>query len=362
MRGIFLHIFILASICGCAQSSVHESELKIKGGFGTLIPHRSLMQHLHTGHAKSFEISYNFNTYGKNPFHSIYNYPQLGIAAGIYDLGNQKDIGLTYAFTPTISAPFSMNKYLPQLKLGIGLGIVSKPFGTNGSYRNIAIGSHLNAAVLLELEKSFQLFEKLKMYYSVSMIHFSNGASTLPNLGLNTITFNIGISYGLKKKKEIIVSEKQSFDKSIRFTPMIYGGWRENSIHKPTKHAIGVVSLEFSKQINQKGNWLFGVDFIYNSSVEHTDELEHLKDYTDYLKKDSNFQSGIFTGYGLCFKDIELLIQLGVYTYNQYKDRGMLYQRIGLRKIFNDKLVTNIGLKSHSAVAEYLEIGIGYRF
>jgi hypothetical protein len=320
------------------------------------------MQHLHTGRANSFEISYNFNTYGKNPFHSIYNYPQLGIAAGIYNLGNQEDIGLTYAFTPTISVPFSMNKHLPQLKLGIGLGIVSKPFGTNGNFRNIAIGSHLNAAILLELEKSFQLFEKIKMYYSVSAIHFSNGASTLPNLGLNAVTFNIGFSHGMRKKKEIILSEKKTFDKSIRFTPLFYGGWRENSIHKPKKHGIGIISLEFSKQINQKGNWLFGVDFIYNSSIEHTDELGDLKDDTDYLKKDSNFQSGIFTGYGLYFRNIEFFIQLGAYTYSQYKDRGIFYQRIGLRKILYDKLVLNIGLKSHSAVAEYIEIGIGYRF
>lgn len=361
MRLFLSHIFILLFAFSFAQNSVYENEMKIKGGFGTLLPHRAIMKHLHTGHANAFEVSYNFNTYGDKQFHSTFNYPQLGFALGIYDLGNQENIGLTYGLTPTASFPFSRNKFLPQLKVGIGIGYVSKPFGHKRNYTNVAIGSYLNAAILLELEKSVCLSEKLKLYYSVSMMHYSNGAATLPNLGLNTLTINAGISYALGEKKELILLEKSNFDKSIQFTPFVYGGWRENTIHKPRKYGVGILSIEFSKQINRKGNWLFGTDFGYNSSVEHLDELEHLEENVDYLKKGSNFQTGIFTGYGLQLNDVEILVQLGFYTYNQYKDRGLLYQRIALRKYFKDKWVANVGLKSHSAVAEYLEIGVGYK-
>ena len=73
MRGFLFHIFLLSSICLQAQSSVYENELKIKGGFGTLLPHRSTMKHLHTGHAKALEVSCNFNTYGEKLYHQAYN-------------------------------------------------------------------------------------------------------------------------------------------------------------------------------------------------------------------------------------------------------------------------------------------------
>lgn len=362
MRGFLFHIFLLSSIYLQAQSSVYENELKIKGGFGTLLPHRSTMKHLHTGHAKALEVSYNFNTYGEKLYHQAYNYPQLGIAAGIYDIGNPEDIGLTYSITPTVSIPFSKNKFLPQLKIGVGLGIVSKPFGTNDNYRNVAIGSYLNASILFELEKSVRLSEKLKLYYSASMMHYSNGATSLPNLGLNTITFNTGISYAFGQKKNKVLIEEKTIDKTIEFTPFVYGGWRKNTVHVPVRYGVGLVSLEFNKQINRKGNWLFGADLIYNSSVEHLDELNHLEENIDYLKKGSNIQSGIFTGYTFVMDDVELVVQLGMYTYNEYKGRGLLYQRTSVRKHFGDKIIANVGLKSHLAVAEYVEFGLGYRF
>lgn len=194
------------------------------------------------------------------------------------------------------------------------------------------------------------------------MMHYSNGATTLPNLGLNTFTINTGISYALGEKKELLPPKEIKLNKKIQFNPFIYGGWRENTIHKPVKYGVGVLSFEFLKRINRKGNLLFGVDAVYNSSVEHFDELEHLIENEDYLKKGSNFQSGIFVGYNLLFDDVSLVLQQGLYTYNQYKERGLLYNRIAIRKQFGEKLTASIGLKSHIAVAEYLEIGFGYRF
>ena len=358
MRLVFAHIAILLSVSALSQTQNYEREIRIKSGFGTLLPHRTAMKHLHTGHAKVLEASYNFNTFGNRYFHKAFNYPQIGLAAGIYDIGNPEYVGLTYAFTPTISLP--LGKYLPNFKFGIGTGYVSKPFNFDTNTKNIAIGSHWNAAILIEFEKSAQVNERLKLYYSASMMHYSNGAAKLPNLGLNTLTFNLGLSYGLGKKTELKTIEFEEPKKKLQFTPFLYFGWRQNAAFNPVTYGVGEVSLEFAKRINQKGKFQFGLDAIWNSSVAHLDELNHLKEPEDYLPTHSNFQSGIFAGYALVFDDVSVLFHQGIYVRNLYKERGMFYQRLALRKQFGEKLYANVGLKAHLAVAEYLEIGFGY--
>jgi hypothetical protein len=61
------------------------------------------------------------------------------------------------------------------------------------------------------------------------------------------------------------------------------------------------------------------------------------------------------------FDKLLISIQNGFYTRNEYKEYGLLYHRFSIKRTFNDKWIANIGLKSHFAVAEYVEFGVGYK-
>ena len=139
MRVFLTYLFISCSLLCLGQNEHYSNDIKFKLGFGSLLPHRSYMKHLHTGNASVFEVTYNYNTYGKKGFHSVYNYPTLGLTAGVYNLGNPEHIGLSYTLTPSVSIPFGKGKYLPNIKLGIGMAYVSKPFDPINNYKNIAI-------------------------------------------------------------------------------------------------------------------------------------------------------------------------------------------------------------------------------
>jgi hypothetical protein len=53
--------------------------------------------------------------------------------------------------------------------------------------------------------------------------------------------------------------------------------------------------------------------------------------------------------------------QLGYYIYYPYDFEGRIYNRIGLKRYFGDKIFGAITLKSHGAKAEGVEFGIGVR-
>jgi hypothetical protein len=53
--------------------------------------------------------------------------------------------------------------------------------------------------------------------------------------------------------------------------------------------------------------------------------------------------------------------QLGYYVYYPFDFEGQVYNRVGLKRYFNDKVFAAITLKSHGAKAEAVEFGLGLR-
>ena len=361
LRLLFTYLFLFLLSISHAQEMVYPKSIHAKLGYGALVPHRSMMHHLVTGHASLLELSLNFNSYGQHNFDHPFLLPSAGISTVIIQSGNPDEIGNCYGAYTYFSLPLSKKSIIPKLRMGAGFGIVSKPFDAEKNQKNNAIGSYLNTCILIELENKIKISDKLSWMYSASVTHFSNGSYVLPNLGLNFLTLNTGVSYAFGDKKTISNNYDYAFDKSFHFDLLVYGGAKSNSTHHPGIYPVISISAEGSKRLSFKSKMLFGADVFYNSSIEHLDEYEHLKENVDYLTKSSNIQSGVFVGYGLVFDQLMISIQNGFYIRNEYKESGLLYHRFSIKRTFNDKWIANIGLKSHFAVAEYVEFGVGYK-
>lgn len=361
MRVIATYIALLLSTSLVAQE-VYTNNVLLKTGYGALVPHRSIMSHLVTGHAYFTEVSYQFNAYGQHDFDAPFLMPSAGISGLFLSSGNAETIGNCYAAYTYFALPLSKKRFVPKLKMGAGLGYVQKTFDKKTNTKNNAIGSHFNVCIMAELFKDVSLSEKIKLNYGMAMTHFSNGSFTLPNLGLNFVTANLGVSYALGEKKAIITQEKFEYDKAWKYNAWLSGGITSSSTHNPEKHSVFSITGEAQKRVSIKSQLLFGFDAFYNSSVEHMDEFEHLEEDVDYLKSSSNFQLGSYFGYGLVFDKLTINIINGFYLRNEHKKRGLLYHRVSIRRKVTEKLTLAIGLKSHFAVAEYAEFGIGYTF
>ena len=62
---------------------------------------------------------------------------------------------------------------------------VEKTFDIQHNFQSLAIGSHLNANVILRFEKEINIHKSQSLNFGIGLNHLSNGAFKTPNLGLN---------------------------------------------------------------------------------------------------------------------------------------------------------------------------------
>src|SRR5210317_941029 len=173
--------------------------LELKTGYGFLIPHRLEME-IFNSHFPSFELSISKKTYGAQRWEYMYGYPIVGIAYWYSNLGISPYLGDAHAVFPYINFPITPNKTTRlYFRTGVGLGYLTKHFDRLDNYKNIAIGSSLNAAVSLSFELRIKLASRLQLTGSIALTHFSNGSMKTPNYGINIPSIYGGLAYHLSK-------------------------------------------------------------------------------------------------------------------------------------------------------------------
>jgi hypothetical protein len=74
-----------------------------------------------------------------------------------------------------------------------------------------------------------------------------------------------------------------------------------------------------------------------------------------------NRRVGVFVGHELFINKTSIISQLGYYVYYPFDFEGRVYNRMGMKRYFNDNWYGVISLKSHGAKAEAVEFGLGIR-
>ncbi len=78
---------------------------------------------------------------------------------------------------------------------GFGLAYDTKTFYTNK--KNIFIGSHFNYSIRLESQYHYHLKTNNILIFGLKYMHYSNGAITLPNRGINSLSLKLGYAFKL---------------------------------------------------------------------------------------------------------------------------------------------------------------------
>ena len=115
-------------------------------------------------------------------------------------------------------------------------------------------------------------------------------------------------------------------------------------------------SLDWIK--TQKHRFVLGAELGYNGG-----NIKRLDDNVIVNKKSDLLQEGIKIGYALRVGSLELPLEFGYYLHTLCKkENGNYFHRIGLRYYCPNNLVVNFTLRTHWAVADYWECGLGYVF
>ncbi|MBV6485270.1 MAG: hypothetical protein KFKLKKLM_01831 [Flavobacteriales bacterium] len=355
------YLFLLATVFffkfSNAQEKNNDFGLGLTYHYGFLSPHSQMVNEIIKNHIHITELSLFRKTNGEKQWQQYFNYPTIGLSAIFFNTGNPESLGNIYGVFPFVDFPLNNWKVQWHIRFGYGAGFVEKPFNKETNYKNLVIGSHVNALIYFNTHWNIPITEKIDFSAGVSLTHLSNGSLKRPNLGINMFTLNSGISYyfGAPVVKSIAEVEKRPRETS--HLVLANFGLKEVDKIGGKKYMIYNTSYNLMRSITNKSSFGVGADFIYNSSLEPL----VLRLQNEDNGKISNFRMGISGIYSLDMGSLSLLFQTGRYLYTTYEKDGNIYSRIGSRYRINKKVFVNLSLTTHFFVADYIEYGIGYR-
>lgn len=358
-----LHRFLVLKIAllvlvgnGMAQQ---PWRLGARAHYGFLWPHRPASWILVEGHAGAMEVFAERQVSGAQPWHHDYALPSYGIGVLYTGLANPERIGGAVRVLPFLDLPFKRYHRIGLgVRLGWGVGYVAKPFDRTENTQQIAIGSQMNTAIQIMPELRCAM-DRLNVQAGLGIDHWSNGSFRLPNLGLNYLSASLALSYALRAPEAIPAAVLEEGTPAVMKREWsIVGSLFKSETARPLSGQYTVYSLVGQRQwqVSRKSHLMAGLD-VFNKGALATVHPE-LRDRERW----EYTQVGVHGGYALGFGAAELFLHMGAYAYSPVEDEAPLFHRLGVRYRTGEHWVWNISLKSHYAVADHWEFGIGYRW
>ncbi|MFD2551977.1 acyloxyacyl hydrolase [Bizionia sediminis] len=362
MRYFFYVFFWSGFLMLYAQNKPTDSYIDFNYFKGAIALHNNDILHLIKGHPEGFIVSWNKKTFGNKDWEQRYGYPDYGVSFSYQNLKN-KVLGTNYALYAHYNFYF-LKRHL-MLRVGQGLGYTTNAYDKIENPKNNAFGSTLLSSTYVMLNyKRERIFKKIGLQAGVSLIHYSNANIKAPNTSVNTVAFNMGLTYNLDQEDTAYryTLTNETFTQPIKYNLTFRSGINESDVVGSGQFPFYVFSAYADKRLSHKSAVQLGADLflseflkelIYYKSVSFPEEL--VSGNEDWKRV------GLFVGHELFINRMSIETQLGYYVYYPYDFEGRTYIRIGLKRYFGKKIFGAITLKSHGAKAEAVEFGIGIR-
>ena len=351
------------SIAFSQEKQTSSSYIDVNYFSGNIALHNNDILHLIKGHPKGTIVSWNKKTFGNQDWEQRYNYPDYGLSFTYQNLKNDV-LGNNYALYAHYNFYFLKRNLM--FRIGQGLAFTTNPYDKIDNHKNIAFGSKFMSSTYIMLNyKKERIIDRFGVLAGLSLIHYSNANVKAPNTSINSVTFNVGVTYNLDEEEEEYVNsidKEDRFSQSIKYNFVFRSGINESDVIDSGQFPFYIFSAYADKRLNHKSALQLGTDvffsnflkeFIKFNSVAFPDRNEDGK--ADYKRV------GIFVGHELFVNKTSLITQVGYYVYYPYDFEGRTYFRIGLKRYFGDKWFGALTLKAHGAAAEAVEFGIGIR-
>lgn len=363
MRQIFTFLFCLGFGIVIAQDNKPTNSYFDLNYFkGNIALHNNDILHLIKGHPEGFILSWNKKTFGNKEWEQRYGYPDYGVSFAYQNLKNDV-LGNNYSLYAHYNFYF-FKRHL-MFRIGQGIAYTTNPYDKVDNHKNIAFGTTLLSSTYLMLNyKKERIFDKFGLQAGVSLIHYSNANVKAPNTSVNSITFNVGLTYNLDDEdSEYIKSiSNEKFTERIKYNVVFRTGVNESDVVGSGQFPFYIISAYADKRLGHKSAVQIGVDAFFSKFL---DELIYYKSVAfpeENVSGDEDYKRvGLFAGHELFINKMSVVTQLGYYIYYPFDFEGRTYIRVGLKRYFGDKFFGALTLKSHGAKAEAVELGIGIR-
>ncbi|KOS06326.1 deacylase [Flavobacterium akiainvivens] len=357
-----LLLFLIFPFIALAQEAQSGYAVEANYFYGNIIPHRKSIQHLITGHPDGVILAFNRKTFGNHSWEQAFNYPDYGASFHYQDM---KEASLGEMFGLYAHYNFYFFDRALMLRLGQGVAYNTNPYDKETNFRNYAYGVHLMPSTyfMLNLNRP-DIWKGFGLQAGLVFIHHSNASIKAPNTSTNTFAVNVGLTYSLGQKQEYkpYVADTVNYRQPMHYNFIFRGGLNQSDVIGTKRYPYYAMGAYADKRLSRMSGVQLGAEFfwpLYLKEYIHYKSIaypeENVDSNTDYRKV------GVFGGYELYINRMSLEGQVGYYVYAPFNSTGKLYQRVGAKYYWANGVYSTLGLKTHGAKAEVMELGMGIR-
>jgi len=362
MRQLLTCLMCLCFAFGFSQEKQSKSYFDINYFTGNIALHNNDILHLIQGHPEGVILSWNKKTFGEKDWEQRYGYPDWGLSFAFQDLKNDV-LGNNYSLYAHYNFYFLKRNLM--LRIGQGLAYNTNPYDKEDNHKNVAFGSTILSATYLMLNyKKERLFDRFGVQAGFSLLHYSNANVKAPNTSINTIAFNVGVTYNLDETDPDFIGTltKEKFTQPIKYNVVFRSGINESDVIGSGQFPFYILSAYADKRLSHKSAVQLGTDVFFSMFLKELIYYTSVAFPEENVSGDEDYKRvGVFAGHELFINKMSLVTQFGYYVYYPFDFEGRTYLRIGVKRYFGEKIFGAITLKSHGAKAEAVEFGVGIR-
>jgi hypothetical protein len=313
-----------------------------------------------------------------------FGHPYFGCGFSTFRFTNARQIGYPFAFYLLQGGSLLNlgNKFSFNYEWNAGISFNWKPYDPVTNQDAIAIGSRANAYIGLDLYFKCYLIRYWNLQLGAGLSHFSNGATRLPNRGLNMYSPVVGLVYNLNgapienwremKLKEAKHPFPVCFDVSGLFS------FKQVAFDTVgTKLAVPYVNNNFTvlganvTALFRKGykyRWGPALNLVYDESVGASACIEQYATDKYYLKVNlgefyKRFSMGVSMYGEILIPRVSLFGNVGYDVIHFKSQDSRFYQIVGVKLYLNHTLYTTVGIRANKfSKAQFIYFTIGNTF
>ncbi|NLD23763.1 MAG: acyloxyacyl hydrolase [Bacteroidales bacterium] len=331
----------------------------------------------------SGHLKYGFKFAPETRLGNIYPYAIQGIGVGYNTFFNSSELGEPlniYIFQTSRIANITQNLSF-DYEWNFGTSIGWKKYDKEKNPLNMVVGSNTNAYINLGFLLNWQISSNTNLRGGVGVTHYSNGNTSYPNSGVNTIGASVGVTrfFGNNEKSAYPYRPTQNylFNTYINYDLIVYGATRkkgvfpENSNPMLVPGSFGVAGLNFNPLYNFSKYFRAGasLDLQYDESAnigkhianDYIPEPENLKFYRPSFRE--QFSAGISLRAEIVMPIFSINLGVGKNFLCKGDDTNSFYQTFVLKTNITDNLFLHTGYQLYRFKdPNNLMLGLGYRF
>lgn len=329
-------------------------------------------------------LKYGFKFSPDSELGKLYPYAVQGIGIGYNTFFNSEEIGnplAVYVFQTSRIATLSRRLSF-DYEWNFGASFGWKKFDEVTNPNNRVVGSKVNAYINLGFLLNWQIAANTNLRAGIGVTHYSNGNTSYPNSGVNTIGASIGITRsfggGRNGKETLNELSKPIFDRYISYDLIVYGATRKKGVfpedHSPllAPGSFAIIGLNFNPLYNISRYFRAGlsldmqydesaniVQYIANDEIPSTSE--ELKFYRPSFRE--QFSAGLSVRAEIVMPIFSINLGIGKNFICKGSDTNSFYQTFVLKTNITKHIFLHTGYQLYKFKdPNNLMLGIGYRF